>query len=101
MVVIVQADDAAALLEALNAREVRATRIDTAGGFLKRGNVTFFLGVDERQVESVKVAIQQTCRTRTQLVNPLPPALVPDAMFILEPVDVEVGGATVFILDVD
>jgi len=75
--------------------------IDTAGGCLKRGNVTFLLRVAELQVESVKLAIQQTCRTRTQMVNPLPPALVPDAMFILEPVEVEVGGATVWILDIE
>jgi uncharacterized protein YaaQ len=101
MLVVVQSDDSPELLDALAAKGLRATRIDTAGGFLKSGNVTILVGVEDGQVDEVRAAIQANCRTRVQLVNPLPPALVPDAMFMLEPVEVEVGGATVFVLDVD
>jgi uncharacterized protein YaaQ len=101
MLVIVQSEDAADLLEQLTRQGYRATRINTAGGFLKTGNVTVFLGVEDDQIPPVCEIIQQQCRTRTQLMTSLPTTLGPDALLLVEPVEVEIGGATIFVLDVD
>ena len=101
MLVIVQSEDASDLLDQLTRREYRATRINTAGGFLKSGNVTIFLGVEDDQIVDVCEIIQQNCRTRSQLVTSIPSTLGPDALLLVEPVEVEIGGATIFVLEVD
>lgn len=67
--VVAQQDAAAALTEALRQADYRSTRLDTAGGFLRRGNATLLIGVEEEQLEDVVRIVQDTCRPRT-----LPPA---------------------------
>ena len=61
---IVQNEDAEPVTRALLAAGHRVTRINTAGGFLRRGNVTLLVGVDEAQVDDVLRIIDQNCRTR-------------------------------------
>lgn len=100
VVAIVQKDDAPDLLDALIRQGIRATRIDTAGGFLKAGNVTILSGVADDEIPVVQAAISNTCRTRWQLFNPL---LLDEGggFYLPEPFEVEIGGATVFVLDVE
>ena len=50
---IVHNEDAAALVDALLEREFRATRLHSSGGFLKQGNATILVGVEDDQVEAV------------------------------------------------
>src|SRR5438105_15814127 len=98
---IVHSDDASGLLAALTRREYRATRINTAGGFLKESNATILLGVTDERVDEVLSVIQANCQTRTQYVNPLPPVMEPGEFYMPYPVEVQIGGATVFVLEVD
>lgn len=98
---IVHSDDAPGLLEALTRRGYRATRINTAGGFLKESNATILLGVEDVLVDEVLGVIQTNCQTRTQFVNPLPPVMEPGEFYMPYPVEVQIGGATVFVLDVE
>ncbi len=46
-------DDANTVQAALVGDEFRVTRINTTGGFLRRGNVTLLIGVAEREVAAV------------------------------------------------
>ena len=98
---IVHSDDTPGLLEALTTRGYRATRINTAGGFLKESNTTVLLGVEETQVDEVLAVIQANCETRTQYINPLPPVMEPGEFYMPYPVEVQIGGATVFVLEVE
>jgi uncharacterized protein YaaQ len=59
---IVRDQDAARVIDALVAREFRATRINTAGGFLKRGNATLLVGVQDEEVDEVVGIVQDVCR---------------------------------------
>ncbi len=97
---IVQSDDAGRLVDALTEAGYRATTISTTGGFLRQGNATIFVGTEDDQVPHVLQLIQKNCLTRRQFVNPLPPVMEPGEMYMPTPVDVQVGGATVFVLDV-
>ncbi len=97
---IVNSDDAGRLVDALTQAGYRATTISTTGGFLRQGNATIFVGLEDQQVPHVLELIRENCHTRTQFVNPLPPVMEPGEMYIPTPVDVQVGGATVFVLDV-
>ncbi len=97
---IVHSEDAGGLVDALVEKEYRATRINTAGGFLKESNATILVGVEDNQVEDVLAIMRTCCQSRTQYVNPMPPIMEPGEFYMPYPVEVQVGGATVFVLDV-
>ena len=97
---IVHSDDAGQLVDTLTGAGYRATTISTTGGFLRQGNATIFVGTSDETVPHVLELIQQNCHTRTQYINPLPPVMEPGEMYLPSPVEIQVGGATVFVLDV-
>jgi uncharacterized protein YaaQ len=101
VVAIVHNEDAGALVDALLAREFRATRLHSSGGFLKESNATIILGVEDDQVEPVLAIVREECTARTRTVNPMPPIMEPGEFFMPYPLRVEVGGATVFVLPVE
>jgi len=100
IIAVVQARDAENLLRELVSRGYRATQIDSTGGFLRERNVTLLLGVQDTYVADVLRIIRQSCQARTQFVNPLMPILEPGEFYVANPIEVEVGGATVFVLKV-
>ena len=101
VVAIVHNEDAGSLVDALLEKEYRATRLHSSGGFLKQSNATVILGVEDEKVDEVLGVIRETCTARTQVVNPMPPIMEPGEFFMPYPLEVEVGGATVFILPVE
>ena len=66
VVAIVQGEDADAVIRALLAAEHRLTRINTTGGFLRRGNATLLIGVQSGQVDEVINLIQSAARHRSE-----------------------------------
>ncbi|MBA2381125.1 MAG: cyclic-di-AMP receptor [Chloroflexi bacterium] len=101
VVAIVHHEDARALVDALLDREFRATKLSSSGGFLKQSNGTVLLAVEDDAVDEVLGIVRETCRSRTQVVNPMPPIMEPGEFFMPYPLEVEVGGATVFVLPVE
>ena len=71
------------------------------GGFLKQSNATIILGVEDDSIDAVLEIVRDTCHARTQIVNPMPPIMEPGEFFMPYPLEVEVGGATVFVLPVE
>jgi uncharacterized protein YaaQ len=98
---VVQNEDAGPLVAALLERDFRATRLHSSGGFLKQTNATVMVGVAEEQLEDVLAVIRESCHARTQLVNPMPPIMEPGELYMPYPLEVEVGGAMVFVLPVE
>jgi uncharacterized protein YaaQ len=101
VIAVVHADDAGALTKALSQAGYGVTQARSAGGFLRRQNTTIFAGVPERDVDQVLQIIRERCRSRTEQVTPLPPVVEPGEVYMPYPLEVEVGGATVFVLDVE
>ncbi len=50
IVAILHNTDGESMLQALTEAGFRVTRVATTGGFLRRGNATLLIGVDENQV---------------------------------------------------
>jgi uncharacterized protein YaaQ len=98
---VVQNEDAGPLVAALLERDFRATRLHSSGGFLKQTNATVMVGVAEEQLDDVLAIIHENCHARTQLVNPMPPIMEPGELYMPYPLEVEVGGAMVFVLPVE
>lgn len=95
---VVQADDAAKVTQALIESGHRVTRIATEGGWLRRENTTLLLGVEDDKVDDVLRVLRGTARRRTSYISV--PREVPGALNA-QVIDVEVGGATVFVLNVE
>lgn len=94
---IVNKEDAAGLAEVLLERGYASTLIGTTGGFLSKGNSTFLVGVEEKEIEALLSLIQENCKTRTRKVYPVPEGELSMAQLV----EVEVGGAVVFVLDAE
>ncbi|MDP2873604.1 MAG: cyclic-di-AMP receptor [Bacillota bacterium] len=101
IVAVVQDKDAIKLIEALMAKGYRATKLASTGGFLKEGNTTLLVGVNDHMVAEVLAIIKKMCKAREQLVTPLTPVGGPVDSYVPYPVEVVVGGATVFVLSVE
>jgi uncharacterized protein YaaQ len=101
VVSIVHSDDSDQLMTALRDGGFSSTRISTTGGFLREGNATILVGTEEANVTAVLDVIKRNCHTRTQYVNPLPPVMEPGELYMPNPVEVQVGGAVIFVLDVE
>lgn len=96
-----QERDAGKLMDALTGAQYQATMLASTGGFLREGNSTILIGLEESQVEDLLEIVRRTCHRREQLLTPMPPVVEPVDSYVAYPVKVEVGGAIVFVLDVD
>ena len=101
VIAIVQDEDSLELIESITEAGFRVTKLATTGGFLKSGNTTLLIGVEEIKVQSVLDVIEDICKRRKQLVTTTSPITGNIDMFMSYPIEVEVGGATVFVIDVD
>ena len=97
---IVSSDDSREVLDRLTKGGFRATVIGTTGGFLREGNTTIFLGTEDQSVSQAIEVLRRTCRRRTQWVSPMP-TLEGPGLEMSEPVEVSVGGAVVFVMNVE
>ena len=101
IIAIVQDQDSQELSDKLVKHNFRATKLATTGGFLRAGNTTFLSGVEDDRVDEMLKVINDTCGNREQLVSPITPMGGSADSYIPYPVEVEVGGATVFVMPVE
>ncbi|MEI7985241.1 MAG: cyclic-di-AMP receptor [Armatimonadota bacterium] len=77
------------------------TIIGSTGGFLREGNTTFLIGVQDAEIASLKSLISVNCQSREQILNVSPFETNPTAAFAPSAVKVPVGGAVLFLLPVE
>ena len=63
MTAVVHSEDAGNLVDALLEKEYRATRLQSSGGFLKQGNATILVGVEDDQVDAVLEIVSANCHS--------------------------------------
>lgn len=98
---IVQDDDALDLIEGITEEGFRVTKLATTGGFLKSGNTTLMIGVEKEKVQKVTDIIKRICKKRKEVITTSDPIIANTEMYMSYPIEIEVGGATVFVIDVD
>lgn len=101
IIAVVQAEDAQRTVAAMTDKGISSTRVSSSGGFLQQGNVTLLVGVDDEQVPAALEIIRENCHERSRYLTPVPPLAEPGEFFMAYPVEVQVGGATVFVVPVD
>ncbi|MCL2163660.1 MAG: cyclic-di-AMP receptor [Oscillospiraceae bacterium] len=101
---ILHDEDGPKVMEALNKGGFSVTRLSSSGGFLRAGNTTLVVGVDEERVEDVVNLVKSTSKSRKKMIDS---STMPanstsmGGMFMPYPVEVVVGGATIFVLNVE
>jgi uncharacterized protein YaaQ len=100
IVAIVQDQDIPSLVEDLTEKDFRVTKLASTGGFLKSGNTTLLIGVEDEQIDELIKVIEDNCKTR-EITTSLLTVSMPGDTYIPYPLEVKVGGATLFILDVE
>ncbi|MDQ3459209.1 MAG: cyclic-di-AMP receptor [Deinococcota bacterium] len=101
LLTIIQDADAQSLQKALVSSGFGATKLASTGGFLREGNTTLLVGVEDHEVERVKRIIHETCRERVKAMTPNPPLADMQEGYLGQPLEVTVGGAVVFVLGVE
>ena len=96
---VVSGDDSNAVSAALTKARFSVTKLATTGGFLMSGNTTFLIGVDEDKVSEVIDIIAKHSKKRKQMVPSA--GMVDVGMYSAFPVEVTVGGAIVFVMNVE
>lgn len=100
IIAIVNSDDSGSVQRALTAGGYFVTKLSTTGGFLKKGNTTFFVGTNDDKVNDAISIIKEHSKKRVEKEPTVPPTEMGE-FFTPIMVDVLVGGATVFVVDVD
>lgn len=101
IIAIVQDEDASRLVSNLMNEGYSVTKLATTGGFLRAGNTTLLLGVDEEKFENALAVIERVCKCRKQMASAPTPVAGSTGVYVPYPIEVTVGGATVFVLNVE
>ncbi len=96
IIAIVNSSDCNKVLTELAKNEIGATRLATTGGFLRSGNRTLLIGTEDDKVQTVIDIIQKKSHTRKQYIAPSDVSANS-----IHPIEVTVGGATIFVTDVE
>lgn len=97
---IVQNRDADGATEALTTATYYVTRLASTGGFLHEGNTTLLMGVEDERVDGALRVLRENCHRRRHY-TPMPLVGAESGFDLHGHIEVEVGGATVFVLDVE
>lgn len=97
---IVNNDDSHSVSTSLTKSGFSATKLASTGGFLMAGNTTFLICCEDEAVDNVIDIIRDHSKKRKQYV-PSAASFSADAAPVSYPVEVSVGGATIFVTDIE
>ena len=101
IIAIVQDEDASRLVSSLMNDGYGVTKLATTGGFLRAGNTTLLIGVDDDRFQGAMSIIEKVCKSRKQIATSPSPMSGATGVYVPYPIEVVVGGATVFVLNVE
>ena len=96
---IVSNDDSNKVQSELTKNGFSITKLATTGGFLMAGNVTILIGVDEEKVQTVIDIIREHSHSSKQMIPTT--TEMSYGYYPSMPVEVVVGGATIFVVDIE
>ncbi len=101
---VVQEDDYDATVSQLNKNGFFVTMLSSTGGFWKKKNITIMLGVPADQLDRALEILKQCAGKRKQTIYSnvaMPTGSQYAAAMPSVPVNVELGGVTVFVMDLE
>ena len=97
---ILQGDDYEQVVRELNKNGFYVTLLNSVGGFLKKRSVTIMIGLEEARLEDLLAILKEEAGEtvyQTPAVTGGPMMGIPPTI----PMDVNCGGVTIFVLDMD
>ena len=101
IIAIVQDEDASRLVSNLMNEGYGVAKLATTGGFLRAGNTTLLVGVDDDKFDGAMAVIEKVCKSRKQMATSPSPVAGTTGVYVPYPIEVMVGGATIFVLNVE
>ena len=98
---IIQDEDAFSTMDALSEKGFQVTKLASTGGFLRAGRTTLICGVEEERVDELVEIFRKKCKSRTQITSVNSAHVNATESYVPYPVEVPVGGATIFVLNVE
>ncbi|MFA6627960.1 MAG: cyclic-di-AMP receptor [Bacilli bacterium] len=99
IITIVAKDDAPRVIRELVSKKYFVTKLASSGGFLRNGNTTLMIGIADSEVDHAIAIITEFSKNRREFV---PNSIVSEfGMISAVPIEVNVGGATMFVVDVE
>ena len=96
---IMSKNDSSVVMDALTEENFQVTKMASTGGFLKSGNTTLIIGVEDNKTNKVIDIISKYSSKRKQLVSDTPHGYLNS--FSRQPSEITTGGAIIFVLNVD
>lgn len=96
---IINKEDSSEVSQALTKAKFSVTKLATTGGFLMAGNITLIIGTQNEKVDEVIKIIEKHSQQRTEIVPST--ATYGIGVTTAFPLEVTVGGATIFVVDVE
>ncbi len=99
VIVTVSSGQAGLFMDRLTRDGFCVTQVDSSGGILREATVSLFVGLDRARLPCVLEHVRECCRTRRRFI----PAHIEAPLLEIQPtmIETEVGGATVYVLDVE
>ena len=101
IIAIVQDEDTSRLVSSLMSEGFGVTKLATTGGFLRAGNTTLLVGVEDDKYDAAMAVIEKVCKSRKQVATSPSPMAGGTGVYVPYPIEVMVGGATVFVMNVE
>jgi uncharacterized protein YaaQ len=101
IIAIVQDEDASRLVSSLMNEGYGVTKLATTGGFLRAGNTTLLVGVEDDRFDSAMTIIEKVCKSRKQIATSPNPVVGASGAYVPYPIEVMVGGAIIFVVPVE
>jgi len=98
---IISDEDSNSVVNELGQHGFGVTRLCSTGGFLRAGNTTIMVGTDEEKISEAIEIIRSKCKTRKKAIPNLEMTGGMGVMGAAYPLEVTVGGATLFVLNVE
>ncbi|MDD3191719.1 MAG: cyclic-di-AMP receptor [Bacilli bacterium] len=99
IITIVSKDDTSSVMKELVKHQFFVTKLASSGGFLRSGNTTLMIGTNDDCVDQAISIITEFSKSRKELV---PNSIISDFGLISSvPIEVNIGGATLFVIDVE
>ncbi len=99
---IIRNDNEDDVMTALMQDHFVVTRLSTTGGFLKKGNTTLMIALEDSEVERCIDLIKAQCGRRQEITVNMPYLSGNSLMnYTTMPMNVEIGGATIMVVPLE
>jgi len=98
---IINDEDAFNIMDLLSQNGYSVTKLASTGGFLRSGNTTLICGADEDRIPDLIGIIEKKCRSRKQITSVNSSHMNAPESYVPYPIEVTVGGATIFVVNVE